>query len=100
MLEGFLAQVTEALNLEASDTLPPLLDGLDRDGKLLMLRVLLSQNLGKEKTILLAWGQKSGGRNHEKYKYAAELLEAMIRELNVFGFNDENNWGLGDANAN
>ncbi len=99
-LEGFLAQVTEAQNLEASDTLPPLLDGLDRDGKLLMLRVLLSQNLGKEKTILLAWGQKSGGRNHEKYKYAAELLEAMTRELNGLGFNDENNWGLGDVKAN
>ena len=99
-VEGFLAQVTSALTLEASDTLPPLLDGLDRDGKLLMLRALLSQNLGKEKTILLAWGQKSGGRNHEKYKYAAELLEAMMRELNGLGFNDENNWGLGDANAN
>ncbi|AFZ22298.1 hypothetical protein [Allocoleopsis franciscana] len=99
-LEGFCRQVTEAKNLEASDTLPPLLDGLDRDGKLLMLRALLSQNLGKEKTILLAWGQKSGGRNHEKYKYAAELLEAMTRELNGLGFNDENNWGLGDVKAN
>ena len=95
-----MAQVASALSLEASDTLPPLLDGLDRDGKLLMLRALLSQNLGKEKTILLAWGQKSGGRNHEKYKYAAELLEAMIRELNGLGFNDENNWGLGDVKAN
>jgi hypothetical protein len=99
-LEGLLAQVSSALSLEASDTLPPLLDGLDRDGKLLMLRALLSQNLGKEKTILLAWGQKSGGRNHEKYKYAAELLEAMTRELNGLGFNDENNWGLGDVKAN
>ena len=99
-LEGFLTQVTSALSLEASDTLPPLLDGLDREGKLLMLRALLSQNLGKEKTILYAWGQKSGGRNHEKYKYAAELLEAMTRELNGLGFNDENHWGIGDDNAN
>ena len=63
-VEGYLAQVAEALILEVSETLPPLLDGLDRDGKLLMLRVLLSQNLGKEKTILLAWRQKSGGRYH------------------------------------
>jgi hypothetical protein len=93
-LEEFLAQIAEALNPEASETLPPLLDGLERDGKLLMLRALLSQNLGREKTILLAWGQKSGGRNHEKYKYASELLEAMIRELNGLGFNDENNWGI------
>ncbi|HEY9608973.1 MAG TPA: hypothetical protein V6C93_06390, partial [Allocoleopsis sp.] len=98
-LEGFLAQIASALSLEASDTLPPLLDGLSRDGKLLMLRALLSQNLGKEKTILLAWGQKSGGRNHEKYKYAAELLEAMMRELNGLGFNAENNWGIRDDNA-
>jgi len=93
-LEEFLTQVTEALNSEASETFPPLLDGLDRDGKLLMLRALLSQNLGKEKTIFLAWGQKSGGRNHEKYKYAAELLEAMIRELNGLGFGETNNWGI------
>jgi hypothetical protein len=93
-LEAVLARLTEALKTEASDTLPPLLDGLDRDGKLLMLRALLNQNLGKEKTILLAWGQKSGGRNHEKYKYAAELLEVMIRELNGLGFDEQNNWGI------
>jgi hypothetical protein len=93
-VEGYLAQVAEALILEVSETLPPLLDGLDRDGKLLMLRVLLSQNLGKEKTILLAWRQKSGGRNHEKYKYAAELLDAMIGELSDLGFTEENNWGV------
>jgi hypothetical protein len=99
-VEGFLAQIAEALNPEASETLPPLLDGLDRNEKLLMLRALLSQNLGREKTILLAWGQKSGGRNHEKYKYAAELLEAMIRELNGLGFDEQNNWGIGHDDAN
>ncbi len=90
----FRARLAAALKTEASDTLPPLLDGLDRDGKLLMIRALLNQNLGKEKTILLAWGQKSGGRNHEKYKYAAELLEVMIRELNGLGFDEQNNWGI------
>jgi hypothetical protein len=95
-VEAVLARLAEALSTEASDTLPPLMDELERDGKLVMLRALLSKKLGKEKTILLAWGQKSGGRNHEKYKYVSELLEAMIRELNGLGFNDENNWGIND----
>lgn len=93
-LEAFSARVAEALRPEASDTLPALLDGLDRDGKLLMLRLLLSEKLGKEKTILLAWRQKSGGRNHEKYQYASELLDLMIRDLNDMGFNETNNWGI------
>ncbi len=59
-----------------------------------MMRLLLSKKLGKEKTILLAWGQKSGGRNHEKYKYASELLDAIIRELGGLGFDENNNWGI------
>lgn len=73
----------------------PLLDDLDKDGRLLMMRLLLSQKLGKEKTIWLAWGQKSGGRNHDKYRYFSDILEMMLRELNQLGFNEENNWGIG-----
>jgi hypothetical protein len=79
---------------EASTTLPPLFDDLDRDGKLLMLRLLLAKKLGKEKIILLAWKLKSGGRSHDKYKLASELLEAMIKELSEQGFNEQNNWGI------
>jgi hypothetical protein len=93
-MEAALAQLAEALQAEASDTGKPLMDGLEPNGKLLMLRALLSKNLGKEKTILLAWGQKSGGRNHEKYKYMAEVLERMIEDLNSLGFSEENNWGI------
>ncbi len=95
-VEAFSARIAEALQAEASDTLPPLMDGLDRDGKLFVLRLLMTKNLGKEKTILLAWGQKSGGRNHEKYKYVSELLDAMVRELNGLGFSEDNNWGIDD----
>jgi hypothetical protein len=79
---------------EASQTLPPLFEGLNRDGKLLMLRLLLARKLGKEKTIMLAWGVKSGGRSHDKYRMASELIDSMMRDLSELGFDEENNWGI------
>ncbi|HEY9633752.1 MAG TPA: hypothetical protein V6D14_10120 [Coleofasciculaceae cyanobacterium] len=95
-VEAFSVRIESALQTEASDTLPPLFDGLDRDGKLLMLRLLLREKLGKEKTISLAWGLKSGGRNHDKYRLASELLDAMIQDLAGMGFSEGNNWQLGE----
>jgi hypothetical protein len=59
-----------------------------------MLRLLLAKRLGKEKTILLAWGVKSGGRSHDKYRMASELIDSMIRELQELGYTDENDWGV------
>jgi hypothetical protein len=59
-----------------------------------MLRLLLAKRLGKEKTIMLAWGVKSGGRSHDKYRMASELIDSMIRELQELGYTDENNWGV------
>lgn len=94
LVEAFSARIEEALQPEAKTSLPPLFDELDREGKLLMLRLLLNKRLGKEKTILLAWGLKSGGRSHDKYKLASELLDAMIGELLDMGFSEENNWGI------
>ncbi len=93
-VEAVLARLAEAGGTEASDTLPPLMDGLDREGKLLMLRALLSKQLGKEKTILLAWGVKSGGRSHDKYRMASELIDSMMRDLSELGFDENNNWGI------
>ncbi|MBD0343534.1 MAG: hypothetical protein ICV63_01595 [Coleofasciculus sp. Co-bin14] len=96
-MEAFSGKITEPLaeaSGEASTTLPPLFDDLDRDGKLLMLRLLLSKKIGKEKIIWLAWKLKSGGRSHDRYKLASELLEAMIKELSEQGFNEENNWEI------
>ncbi len=95
-MEAFSARIDSAFQTEASDTLPPLFDGLDRDGKLLMLRLLLRKKLGKEKTIFFAWGLKSGGRNHDKYRLASELLDAMIQDLAGMGFSEGNNWQLGE----
>ncbi len=94
LMEVLSARLASVLQAEASDTLPPLFDALDRDGKLFMLRLLLSKKLGREKTILLGWGLKSGGRNHDKYKLASDLLDAMIQDLQEKGFREENNWGL------
>jgi hypothetical protein len=97
LVEAFSAKITEALaeaSGEASTTLPPLFDDLDRDGKLLMLRLLLAKKIGKEKIIWLAWKLKSGGRSHDRYKLASELLDAMIKELSELGFNEENSWGI------
>jgi hypothetical protein len=62
-----------------------------------MLRLLLTRKLGKEKTILLAWGLKSGGRNHDKYRMASELLDAMIQDLATMGFSESNNWEIGEG---
>jgi hypothetical protein len=96
LMEALSARMTEALQAEASDSLPPLFDDLDRDGKLLMLRLLLTKRLGREKTILLAWKLKSGGRSHDKYRMASDLLDAMIQDLAEMGFSEENNWGIDD----
>jgi hypothetical protein len=96
-VEAFSTKIAAALaeaSGEASTTLPPLFDDLDRDGKLIMLRLLLAKKIGKEKIILLAWKLRSGGRSHDRYKLASELLEAMIKELSELGFNEDNNWGI------
>jgi hypothetical protein len=98
-VEAFSYRISEALagaSGETSATLPPLFDDLDRDGKLLMLRLLLTKRLGREKTILLAWRLKSGGRSHDKYRMASDLLDAMIQDLAERGFSEENNWGIDD----
>lgn len=94
LAEAFSARIAEALAEASPEASTPLFDDLDRDGKLLMLRLLLTKRLGKEKTILLAWRLKSGGRSHDKYRMASDLLDAMIQDLAEMGFSEENNWGI------
>jgi hypothetical protein len=43
---------------------------------------------------MLAWGVKSGGRSHDKYRMASELIDSMMRDLSELGFDEENNWGI------
>jgi hypothetical protein len=95
-MEALSARLETALVEASGEASTPLFEGLDRDGKLLILRLLLTKRLGKERTILLAWNEKSGGRNHTRYRYASELLDAMIQDLIEMGFTEANNWGISD----
>jgi len=95
-VEALLVRLASALGEASGEADTPLFEGLDREGKLLMLRLLLTKRLGKERTILLAWSEKSGGRNHIRYRYASELLDAMIQDLTEMGFSEANNWGITD----
>jgi hypothetical protein len=95
-LEALSTRLVEALESASGEASTPLFEGLERDGKLIMLRLLLTKRLGREKMILLGWGVRSGGRSHDKYKLASELLDAMLGELSDLGLNEQNNWGVGD----
>jgi len=44
----------------------------------------------------MAWSEKSGGRNNTRYRYASELLDAMIQDLTKMVFTEANNWGITD----
>jgi len=93
-LEALSTRLVEALESASGEASTPLFEGLERDGKLIMLRLLLTKRLGREKMILLGRGVRSGGRSHDRYKLASELLDAMLGELSDLGFNEENNWGV------
>jgi hypothetical protein len=95
-MEALSTRLVEALDSASGEASTPLFEGLERDGKLIMLRLLLTKRLGREKMILLGWGVRSGGRSHDKYKLASELLDAMLGELSDLGFSEENNWGVGE----
>jgi hypothetical protein len=94
LMEALSTRLAEALESASGEADTPLFEGLERDGKLIMLRLLLTKRLGREKMILLGWGVRSGGRSHDKYKLASELLYAMLGELSDLGFKEENNWGV------
>ncbi|MBE9093292.1 hypothetical protein [Tychonema sp. LEGE 07203] len=44
-----------------------------------LARLIIAQDLGKEKTIWLLWGVRPGGRNHAVYSEAREMLERLIK---------------------
>ena len=52
---------------------------LEHEGKVQLARLVIAQNLGVEKTILLLWGVRRGGRNHHVYTEARELLDRLIK---------------------
>jgi hypothetical protein len=73
-LEGFLADVlTEASAPVFSEEFPL----KDHQQRVQLAKLVISEKLGKEKTIFLLWGVTSGGRNHQRYADAREMLERL-----------------------
>lgn len=75
-LEAFLADILA----EAS---PPVFSSefsvTEHDQRVQLAKMIIAQNLGKEKTIFLLWGARPGGRNHHVYTEARELLDRLIK---------------------
>ena len=73
-LEAFLAEVlSEASPPVFSDEFPL----SEHSERVRLAKLVIAQNLGKEKTILLLWGIRPGGRNHAMYAEAREMLERL-----------------------
>ena len=78
-VESFLVQVlSETLSPVFSEEFPL----KEHDQRVRLAKLVIAQNLGKEKTILLLWGARPGGRNHHLYTDAREMLEKLIKGEN------------------
>jgi hypothetical protein len=44
-----------------------------------LAKLVIAKNLGKQKTIFLLWGVTDGGRNHQRYVDARNMLERLIK---------------------
>lgn len=51
---------------------------LEHEDRVKLARLVIAQNLGVEKTILLLWGVRRGGRNHHLYIEAKTMLDRLI----------------------
>jgi RecA/RadA recombinase len=51
---------------------------LEQDEKMELAKLVIAQDLGFEKTILLLWGVRRGGRNHHLYTEARTMLDRLI----------------------
>ncbi len=56
----------------------------DHQQRVQLAKLVIAENLGKEKTMFLLWGVTSGGRNHQRYADARAMLDRLIN-------GDENN---------
>jgi hypothetical protein len=76
-LNGFLAEVI-------ADNLPPVFADdfplKKHERRVQLAKLVIAKNLGKEKTIFLLWGITSGGRNHQRYADARDMLERLIKD--------------------
>ncbi|MEG4577560.1 hypothetical protein QUA56_33580 [Microcoleus sp. N3A4] len=75
-LEDFLADVlTEASAPVFSEEFPL----KDHQQRVQLAKLIIAENLGKEKTIFLLWGVTSGGRSHQRYADARAMLEKLMK---------------------
>lgn len=54
---------------------------LEHEGRVELAKLVIAQNLGQEKTILLLWGVRRGGRNHHLYIEAKAMLDRLISKI-------------------
>jgi hypothetical protein len=74
-LNGFLAEVI-------AENLPPVFADdfplKKHELRVQLAKLVIAKNLGKQKTIYLLWGVTDGGRNHQRYVDAREMLERLM----------------------
>ena len=76
MLEQLLAGTSKKAVFAADSS-------LEQEGKMKLAKLVIAQELGQEKTILLLWGVRRGGRNHNLYIEAQGMLDRLIKgEIN------------------
>ncbi len=51
---------------------------LEQEDKLKLAKLVIALELGQERTILLLWGVRRGGRNHALYAEARTMLERLL----------------------
>jgi hypothetical protein len=75
-LNGFLAEVI-------AESLPPIFADdfplKKHERRVQLAKLVIAKNLGKQKTIFLLWGVTDGGRNHQRYVDAREMLDRLIK---------------------
>jgi hypothetical protein len=75
-LNGFLAEVL-------AENLPPVFADdfplKKHERRVQLAKLVIAKNLGKQKTIYLFWGVTDGGRNHQRYVDAREMLERLSK---------------------
>jgi hypothetical protein len=75
-LNGFLAEVL-------AETLPPVFADdfplKKHERRVQLAKLVIAQNLGKQKTIWLLWGLKDGGRNNRRYIDARDMLDRLTK---------------------
>lgn len=58
---------------------------LEHEDRVKVAKLVIAQNLGAEKTILLLWGVRRGGRNHHLYVEAKAMLDRLLEQIKQSG---------------